>query len=597
MGSRFSLKGSTLRILASGVVGLALVSGAATSILAQHSSSTASASTHFSPKSGAAIKGSFRSGVVDLTNVHAATTSSTATQTAKTINTNRSRQTPAQLAAYREWALSHTGSLPKATSATAAKAGANTYGNGVLPVLVSKGAGMSSADVAAAHGGAYYIPPDQALAVSPGYIFEGVNNLMEVYSWTYAKKYGPWTPEQLFAPVMHTGAGFSDPQITYDAERNRYIIAWLEIYSLDNGAHFNDAIDIAISKTSTPAPTNFRVYQMPATVFGSDVFCDYPTLGYDYWGMYVTCVSFAVSNGAWLGNNTLALSINNLISGAGASGWWWGSVYTDVSCGSSCFQPAFRISPTIEDGVPQAEWVTAIDESFGVVTSTQVVCAITNTVLVNGNTTSPTYTCTGTTLPLPYDDPIGAAQPGTGSLLYPGEGYKQVAYRNGQLYFAFPMDFSCSGNNHVGIYWGAITPQLTTKAVNNPQHVNGVVTAYSQAGYWCFSDADSYLPTLIADTEGDMTLMFTVSSSAINPSIMYTGRTAADAPGSMGQGGGWAWVLGGLANNTGGRWGDYSACALSTNMVTRGVVFCANEIMNGATSPAWNTELYQIRMQ
>jgi hypothetical protein len=594
-----SLKGSTLRILASGLVGLALVVGAATGILAQHSSSSASAGKGVQTPHGAALKGSFRSGVVNLASLPPA--KAAGVPTPKTSNTNRPRQTAAQLAAYRQWVTTHTSLLPKATGAPAPKAGANTYGNGLKGVLVNKGVGMNSANVMAAHGGAYWSPPDQALAVAPGYVVEGVNGLMAVYNWSYTVKYGPWTPDQLFSPVIHASATFSDPQITYDAERNRYLIAWLEL--TPDG---NDYIDIAVSKTSTPAPTNFRVYQVPATTFGSGIFCDYPTLGYDYWGMYLTCVTFAVSDGHWIGNNTLALSINKLIDGTGPVGATFTTVYTAVSCGSGCYQPAYRLSPTIEDGVPQAEWLTAIDVTYSVISQNQTVCAITNTVALNSGAV-PTYTCVYTTLPLPYDDPVAADQPGAPGSIDPGAGYKQVAYRNGQLYVAFPIEMNCSGNTHDGVYWAAITPQLTTKAAFNPQQSNGVYANYTQAGYFCYTDSNVYMPTLIADTEGDMTLVFNVSNAtSIYPSIYYTGRTAADAPGTMeqqsanGTTSAGSVVVAGTHANGSGRWGDYSACALSTNMVTRGVVFCAGEFGGPNADPSgfgWDTELYQIRMQ
>jgi hypothetical protein len=597
MVSRF--QGFTARILVSGLLGLALVSGAASSALARHASPSANARDIHTPKTGGPIQGAFRSGVVNLATLPPATaTASSGAPTPGATSADLPVKTPAQQAAYRQWVMAHPGLLPKATSGLKSASSANIYGNGVNPVLVSKGAGLSSADVAAAHGGAYTYPPDQALAVSPGYIFEGVNNLMVVYTWTYAKKYGPWTPDQVFASVKHANAVFRDPQITYDAERNAYIIVWLEIApKAGTNTLGYDYLDIAISKTSTPSPlTNFRVYQYPATTFGADAFCDYPTLGYDYWGIYVTCSSYAVSTGAWVGNNTAGLSINKLRDGTGPRGWWWTSIYSDVSCGASCYYPLIRVSPTIEDGVPQAEWITGVDAGFGGTHNTQVVCAITNTVALN-TASQPTLTCAVITLPQLYTDPIAVPVPGTATALDVGLGYKQVTYRNGQLYFAWTVAGGCGGSTHDFIVWAAITPQLTTKAANNPQHVNGVASAYTQSGYWCYAAFDTYMPTLIADTEGDVTLTYNLSNATTTyTGIYYAGRTAADAPGTMGQGFA-ARVLDGSFTNSSGRWGDYAACALSTNMVTRGVVFCANEIMSTQSGSGWDTELYQIRMQ
>ena len=69
------------------------------------------------------------------------------------------------------------------------------------------------------------------MAAAPGYVFEGTSGALEVFSTSYGKKYGPWTPAQLFAAVLHSGDTFTNPQITFDAERALYLIAWTELAS------------------------------------------------------------------------------------------------------------------------------------------------------------------------------------------------------------------------------------------------------------------------------------------------------------------------------------------------------------------------------
>jgi hypothetical protein len=590
MGSRF--KGSTLRILASGLVGVALVAGVATSVFAQQHTGKASAGQAPMTMRGGAVHGAVRSGQVNLATLPAATAAQikASAASARTVNVNRPMKSRAQQAANRKAATAHPTALPKAAGATAPTLSKNMAGGGALPQYLSEGAGINSTQA-----GGWY-PPDQAISAAPGYVVEGVNNLMVVYTWSYAVKYGPWTPDQIFASVKHSGATFSDPQITYDPSRNKYLIAWLEITS--DG---NDYIDFAVSKTSTPSPlTNFVVVQVPATAAGTDLFCDYPTLGYDYWAMYVTCADFSVSGGGFLGNTLFALSINKALTGA-ISGWYWNNLPTNISCGSSCYDPMWRLSPTIEDGVPQAEWVTGTNVGYlGTNTSTNMtVCSVTNSHALESGS-GPTTTCAFSALPLVYDDSIGATQPGTTAQVYTGDGYKQVAYRNGQLYFALPIGITCSGTVENGILWGIVTPQLSTFAAHNPQYSTGLYSNFSQAGYWCYSNADSYMPTLMAGTEGDAVLVMNYSSSGTYPSIAYTGRAAADAPGTMGQSVYSTQVIAGAHSNDSGRWGDYSACSLTTNLTTRGIVFCAGEYGGSHTALGgygWDTELYGLRME
>jgi hypothetical protein len=594
------------KVLAGGLLGLALVSAGASNVFGLQAAPAKSGGKHTQILQGTPIRGAVRSGEVNLATLPPATPAmlqASAAASGRIPAPYLARQTAAQQDAYRQWALAHPGALPKASGGPAPSThDPKTYGNGVGPVLLSSHDGLNSVD-----GGGLSATPDPALAAAPGYLLEGVNNVMEVYSTTYAMKYGPWTPNQLFKSVMYSGDTFRDPQITYDAERSRYLIAWLEI-SPKTGTNLlgYDYIDLAISNTSTPSPlTNFRVYQFAAIWIGGRsayTYCDYPTLGYDYWGVYITCMIGSVVDGSFLGNAALGFSINRMLSGT-LDGIWWDNVLTDLSCGTGCYYPAHYLSPTIEDGVPQAEWVTATDALYSVTSQNQTVCAITNTHALDAipSGAHPTFTCVYTTLPLSYADPNPAVEPGTDQTLNFPLGYKQVAYRNGQLYFAMTMILTCNGNVHDGVLWAAITPQLTTLAANTPQHINGVVDAYSQAGAFCYSDADVFTPTLIADTEGDMTLVFTYSnSSSIYPSIGFTGRTAADAPGTMDQGTGGAPVVVGSQSTSIGNpyWGGYSTCALLTNLVTRGIVYCVGEY-GGTHTPTggWDTELYAIRTQ
>jgi hypothetical protein len=535
-----------------------------------------------------------RTGEVNLATLPVATAAEIAAASMKSAPINRSLKTPAQQAAYDQWARSHTSALPHVAGQPDPVGGPyspNFVGGGTIPELVSK---ADKIDYSQSGG---WNPPDQAIAAAPGYVFEGVNNVLEVFTPTYAQKYGPWTADTFFAPIKHAGATFGDPQITFDAERAVYLIAWLEITpnSCGTGCN-NDYIDLAISKTSTPNPLgNFFEYSIPANVPINGYFCDYPTLGYDYWGTYVLCVDFNVSTGTFVDNSEFAFNTNGLLAGAIGPYFVWGTLTTDVNtCNGPC--PAFRLSPAIEDGVPQAEWIIATDAGYGVASNYLLLCSITNT---HGLTTAtaPTFTCGANTLPLPYDDPVFADQPSGTATLYPGFGTKQIVYRDGQLYFALPAAYDCNGHTVDGILWAAVNPELTTFAAHNPQWVNGLVGAYTDSGIFCYINGqDAFMPTLEPGSEDDMALVFNYSSTSLHPSIIYTGRMADDQPGCMAQclTPTSAYVIAGTSDNTTGRWGDYSACSLVTNLVTRGIAFCGGEY---GGSDKWNTELYELRME
>jgi hypothetical protein len=596
---RSHFKGSTLRILASGLLGLALVSGAAsTSIFAQHGSTKSAASSRQMVHGGSSSKVA-ASGTVDMSKAKPVAASFAPRVN---LNVDRSLKTPAQLAAYRQWVAAHPGSLPHATSAAGAKGptttqaaavGKNMYGGGATPVVLQDVAGLNSSQA----GG--WFPPDQAIGTVGGLTIEGVNDAWAGYASNLTIKYGPFTAEQLFAPVMIGGDHFSDPQITWQTSRGRWLVSWLEV------GPTKDWIDIGVSLGTVPSPvTAWHVYRVDPEVPAAGDFCDYDTMGYDYWGMYVTCVTFANSNGAFLGNNTFAFSISHMESGSLGLWDFWYSVVTDVSCGASCVEPAYRLSPATEDGgYPQAEYVAATDAGWSVVSANLTLCAITNTIAV-GSVTLPTFTCAYTSLPVFYSDPVGAAQFGSASLVYPGFGFKQFALRAGRLAFAMPVSGTCNGVPHDFIAWESVDPQLTALTVNNPQFINGIVGAYSNGGYHCYSGEDEYLPTYMTSTEGEATLTYDYSNATFEfPGIGWTGSAATDAPGTIGQCNGvdctGSAIVVGTNPNGSGRYGDYSACALDYGYFARGTLLCGGEFGGPHASgggAGWDTQLFQIRM-
>ena len=546
---------------------------------------------HAVPLSGKSSTRVVRTGHVDLANLPRASASSQRQLTAAQMRAvNRPLKSAAQLASYRQRVFSHASQLP--TSATAAAAPARKApdfisSNLQVPQLVASGDGLNYTQ-----SGCGCTPPDEAVGASASnIIYEGVNNLLEIRNASLGTLYGPVTAQTFFSPLYHSGDFFSDPQITYDATRGRWLVAWLEI----NSAGTADYIDLAVSKTSSNYSTNFYEYQIPANVTGSNDFCDYPTLGYDYWAEWVSCTTFNGSTGAFVGNRVFGFPLSQTGAGSLSNYAWFYNIPTDVSCGSGCVDGAYRLSPVIEDGTPQGEFVTATDAGFGVTSHTLTVSAITNTIAIQPGSI-PTATCSYTTTPHASDDPINAPQPGTSATVYPGIGTKQIAYYDGRIWFAMPISINCSGTVEDGIWWGDVAPQLTPISSGYPQSINGIVSGYSENAYWCYSGGlYSYMPSIMPSGGDDAALVFNLSDSSTNsPGIAYTGRMSVDPPNTMGSTGASAFVVSGSADNITGRFGDYSACAVVMNYVIRNNVWCGGEY-GGAD--VWNTRLYELRMQ
>lgn len=498
---------------------------------------------------------------------------------------NRPLRSAAALAAYRKHVLSSPGSLPQATGVRAPSRMGPSFiaSNLQIPQLTKNGDGITYTQ-----SGCGCTPPDQAVGTAnPNIVFEGVNNLLEAYNSGFGTVFGPVTAQTFFAPLYHSGDFFSDPQITYDSTRQRWLVSWLEI----NSAATADYLDVAVSSTSS-VTSSYYEYQIAANVTGTNNFCDYDTLGYEWNAAWVSCTSFNGSTGAFQGNWVFGLPLVQIDSGTLSNYAWLNNVPTDLSSGS---QPAYRLSPLIEDGTPQGEFVAATDAGFGVTSQNLTVCAFTHTYAIQQGGL-PDATCDFNTMPLSYSDPVNAPQPGTTSTIYPGIGTKQLAYRAGRIWFAIPTALSCSGTSEDGIMWGDVVPQLTPISSGYPQSVAPVVSSYTENGYWCYTGGVyTYMPTIVPSAEGDAAMIFNVSAaSTYYPGIDYTGRMAVDAPGTMGSNGASAVVVSGSSTNTTGRYGDYSACALGNGNNTRSTVWCGGEY---GGSDVWNTRLFQMRMQ
>jgi hypothetical protein len=499
---------------------------------------------------------------------------------------NRPLKSAAARATYRKDVLSSPGSLPTATGVRAPGKTPNSTitpsfiaSSQQIPQLAKNGDGTTYSQSGAG------TPPDQAVGTAnPNTVFEGVNSLLQAYNSSFGTVFGPFTAQAFFAPLYHTGDFFSDPQITYNSTRQRWLVTWLEI----NSAATADYLDIAVSSTSSVSSPYYE-YQIAADVTGSNEFCDYDTLGYEWNAAWVSCTTFDGTTGAFLGNRVFGFPLVQIDSGSLNNYVWYYNIPTDQNSG------AYRLSPLVEDGTPQGEFIAATDAGFGVNSQNLTVCAVTRTYAIQQGGTPPA-TCAFTSTPLTYDDPIDAPQPGTSSTVYSGIGTKQLAYRAGRIWFAMPMALNCSGTAEDGIWWGDVVPQLTPISSSYPQSIAGIVSSYSENAYWCYSGGVySYMPTIAPSAEGDATMMFNLSAaSTYYPGIAYTGRMAVDAPGTMGSNGASAIVVAGSTDNTTGRYGDYSACALGNGNNTRSTLWCGGEY---GGSDVWNTRLFQLRMQ
>ena len=176
--------------------------------------------------------------------------------------------------------------------------------------------GLSNVDQASVNQGFSVEPPDQALCVGNGVIFEGVNDAFAVYSENGTLVAGPAQANAFFG--VDFSLNVSDPRCIYDRASNRWFVTMTE-YPNDFS---NNHLKIAVSQTGDPTGA-FNLYDIDVTLDGSDFIpnagdcpClgDQPLIGADAAGFYISTNAFGVTS--FEGAQVYVLSKAALAAGA-----------------------------------------------------------------------------------------------------------------------------------------------------------------------------------------------------------------------------------------------------------------------------------------
>ena len=175
-------------------------------------------------------------------------------------------------------------------------------------------------------------PPDQALCVGNGHVVEAVNSVLRVFdtSGNALTTVVALNPFFGYAPAIdrRTGAfgpDVIDPICHYDPENNRFIVAITTLHRVGTTSAVNgkNTIDVAVSNTGDPTST-WTIYHIPAQNDGTDgtpnhsctldgttpgpCFQDYPHIGGDANGVYVTTNEYSLFGPEYNGAQIFALS-------------------------------------------------------------------------------------------------------------------------------------------------------------------------------------------------------------------------------------------------------------------------------------------------
>lgn len=493
-------------------------------------------------------------------------------------------------------------------------------------------------------------PPDQGLCVGHGYVVEAVNDVFNVYdasgnSLLPANGVGGAVDLNSFygypAAINRTtgarGPFVTDPSCYYDAQTQRFYLVVLTLEVNPNGSFtLVNHLDVAVSNTSNPTGT-WAIYKVDATNDGSSnpaagnacpCLGDYPHIGADANGFYITTNAYPWAGSGFNGAQIYAFSKRELASGAASVSVThidtWGAVNAPSDAGTT--QPGFTVWPAQSPGASSydlqaggTEYLlssNAADEAThpvagfgGSYTSSQlVVWALKNTASLDS---TPALSLTNKVLGVsPYGIPPKSDQPGSGTppgtdtplghcindtttvtvagtgcwrLLFGAEPahnevisrpdsndtrMQQVMYANGKVWGALDTAVSFDGvpaNNKAGVAWYIVKPDISSGSLSAKVALQGT---YGVAG------ANVTYPAIGVTASGRGVMAMTLMGPSDNPSAVYASIDALAGVGPI------HWAAAGAAPDDGftsykaevgnpprTRWGDYGAAAVDGNSI------------------------------
>lgn len=391
------------------------------------------------------------------------------------------------------------------------------------------------------------------------YYVQWVNLAFEIWDVTNAAApvslYGPAAGNTLFTSLGGICASNNDgdPITQFDHLSNRWMMSQ---FALGFPNDFHQCI--AVSATADPTGV-WYLYDFKTS---STLMNDYPHFGVWPDGYYMTVNQFDGATFAWGGAGVAVFERSAMLQGLPARMIYIDTGAVTLNYGGMLPSDLDGQAPAV--GTPNyfmewddstwlgdaadtlrvwefhTDWATPANSTFGLNANFDP------NLLIATSNVDPTACASRNCIPQP-----GTAQGLDGiadRLMY------RLQYRDFGSYQTLVGNHTVDADstNHAGIHWFELRD-------------TGTGFGLQQDGVYA-PDADHrWMGSVAMDTVGNIALGFSVSSGTTYPSIRYTGRLAADVPGTMTQGE--ATLIAGTGSQThsAARWGDYSMLAVDAS--------------------------------
>jgi hypothetical protein len=479
--------------------------------------------------------------------------------------------------------------------------------------------GLSVRDSRYADGGNQFTgePPDQALCVGAGFVMEGVNTAIAVYDHT-GTPLAPTVSLNKFFALVHEfgrientfGPSVFDPVCLYDAEIRRWIFLTTELDQdpfsgeLTGGSHLFFAVSTSADPLGDYARYSITTTSGDRTDERCPCFDDFPHIGTDANGFYITANRFPIFRGGYNGAQIYAISKTQLAANAmGAADM---PAVVSINVGKVAQDKSYTVQPAATpprgDFANREYFLTTTRE--GARRSDRIgILALSNTdslnrknpaVRLSKNTIrTRTYVQEPNVVQKEGPAPLArlAGEPLT--TLDSASAMSEVEYAQGRLWAATGAGVGRYDAKRDGVLWFQVNPSFSDG------RVDGTVV---HQGYVAVDTNSLMYPAIGVNAAGQGAMVMSMAGPTVYPSPSYIrmDRSGTSGPvrvpdfGNRPDDGFTCYEAFVGSRDRGCRWGDYSAGTADA----RGRVWIATEWISGqARLPFanWSTEVMRYR--
>jgi len=406
-----------------------------------------------------------------------------------------------------------------------------------------------------------FAPPDPSGAVGPNHYMEMVNVRFQIWNKTGTSLLGPANLGTIWAGFpgpWSSNLNDGDPIVVYDEAADRWLASQFSVPNFPFGPSY---MLIAISVTNDPTGAWHRYG------FTFPNFVDYPKFGVWPDGYYMSANAFS---GSYIGVTAAVFERSQMLIGLPAQ-----MVFFQRSSGTS-----WSMLPSDNDGAaPPAgapNYFGSIHDNarYGGTDGFDIYAFHVDWATTSNSTfTGPTFITTS-----PFSGVSGIPQPPPGSTLddLSVMTMNRLNYRNFGSHQSMVVCHTVNaGGGVAGMRWYEFRMPAASWTL-------------FQEGTYSPDGTDRWMGSIAINSNGDMCLGYSVSSTSVMPEIRFTGRLSADPLGTMPITEETIFSSSGVQTGIS-RWGDYTQ--MSVDPVETDIFWYVNQYQPSTGSFNWRTRI------